>query len=171
MNITFISDTHNKNAFFTHYLKEGGDVIVCCGDITNKGEEPELIRFIKWYDQLPFRHKILIAGNHDFIFEQAPTVAQRLLKATNIIYLQNEATTIDGIKFYGSPITPYYFNWAFNRHRGEEIKKYWDKIPADTNVLITHGPPYGILDKTTKGINAGCAELLKVVQRIKPQIQ
>jgi hypothetical protein len=66
----------------------------------------------------------------------------------DVIYLCDESTIIDGVKFYGSPVQPEFCNWAFNRRRGAELKKYWDKIPKDTDVLITHGPPAGILDET-----------------------
>ena len=170
MEITFISDTHTKHNTFTGRLQKGGDVIVCCGDITSMGEEEDLSRFVAWYDRLPFLHKILIAGNHDFIFEQRPSQTRRLLKPTGIIYLENEAVLIDGIKFYGSPITPFSNNWAFTRHRGAEIQWYWDQIPGDTQVLITHGPPLGILDKISRGPHVGCEQLLDGVRRIKPVI-
>ena len=170
MEITFISDTHTKHKSYTSRLQKGGDVIVCCGDITSMGEEHDLIKFAAWYDSLPFQYKILIAGNHDFIFEQRPSQAKRILKPTGITYLENEAILIDGVKFYGSPITPYFNNWAFTRHRGMEIKRCWDLVPADTQVLITHGPPLGILDKISRGPHVGCETLLETVQNIKPVI-
>ena len=87
-----------------------------------------------------------------------------------IIYLNDSGIEIDGITFWGSPITPWFFNWAFNRHRGEAIKKHWDLIPHNIDVLITHGPAHTILDKTTKGACAGCEGLLQKVQEIKPKV-
>lgn len=87
----------------------------------------------------------------------------------NTHYLCDSGVTIDGVNFWGSPITPTFFNWAFNRDRGRNILKHWEKIPLDTDVLITHGPPYGILDYTMSKMNVGCEELLKKVKLIKPQ--
>jgi Icc-related predicted phosphoesterase len=77
---------------------------------------------------------------------------------------------LNGIKIWGSPVTPWFFNWAFNRHRGDPIKKHWDLIPGDTDVLITHGPVFSVLDKTSNGQHVGCEDLLKKVQEIKPKV-
>jgi len=169
MKITFISDTHTKHTHFTKYL-QGGEVIVCCGDITSTGSISELVQFVNWYKLLPYNHKILIAGNHDFVFERKPLAAKDILINTDIIYLEDAEVSIEGIKFYGSPVTPFFFNWAFNRHRGTAIKKHWNKIPDDTDVLITHGPPHKIHDETTNRLHVGCVDLLKTVNRIKPKI-
>ena len=89
---------------------------------------------------------------------------------TNAHYLCDESLTLDGVKFYGSPWQPRFFDWAFNKDRGAPLKAIWDKIPLDTDVLITHGPPHGILDLTFDKIKAGCEELLLAVQRIKPKV-
>jgi Icc-related predicted phosphoesterase len=89
---------------------------------------------------------------------------------TNAHYLQDQSVIIEGLKFYGSPWQPTFHNWAFNKDRGEKIKTEWDKIPSDTDVLITHGPPFGILDKTVDNEKVGCEELLLAVNRIKPKI-
>tara|TARA_R110002073_G_scaffold128374_2_gene274096 strand:- start:242 stop:643 length:402 start_codon:yes stop_codon:yes gene_type:complete len=88
---------------------------------------------------------------------------------TNCIYLQDESVEIEGLKIYGSPWQPWFFNWAFNLRTPEELKEKWDKIPEDTDVLVTHGPPLGILDLTMDGLNVGCSELIKAVERIKPR--
>jgi Icc-related predicted phosphoesterase len=169
MKITFISDTHTKHIYFTKYLK-GGEVIICCGDVTSTGSISELMHFIDWFKTLPYKHKILIAGNHDFVFERKPLAAKEIIINTDIIYLEDAEVTIGGIKFYGSPVTPFFFNWAFNRNRGPEIKKHWNKIPEDTDVLITHGPPHKIHDETINRLHVGCVDLLKTVNRIKPKI-
>ena len=76
---------------------------------------------------------------------------------------------IDGVKFYGSPWQPWFYDWAFNLERGPEIRAKWDLIPEDTDVLITHGPPYGIGDLTFQKDHAGCQDLLKAVERLKPR--
>ena len=88
---------------------------------------------------------------------------------SNCHYLCNSGVEIEGIKIWGSPITPTFFNWAFNEDRGKPIQKYWKMIPKNTGILVTHGPPNGILDKTTSNINAGCEELLKTVNKLKPK--
>ncbi|MEL6848269.1 MAG: metallophosphoesterase, partial [Bacteroidota bacterium] len=85
-------------------------------------------------------------------------------------YLEDESVEIGGLHIYGSPITPWFFDWAFNRQRGEEIKTYWDKIPANTDILITHGPPHHMLDLTFRNVYAGCEELGKAVARIRPRL-
>lgn len=78
--------------------------------------------------------------------------------------------TIEGINIYGSPWQPWYHDWAFNLERGEEIKKKWDLIPQGVDVLITHGPPHKILDKTIEGVDAGCEMLVEAIKRVKPKI-
>ncbi len=83
--------------------------------------------------------------------------------------MNDSGIEIEGIKFWGSPVQPWFYNWAFNRQRGEEIKKHWNLIPDGTNVLITHGPPKGFFDMTTRGENCGCEDLFKAVERIRPQ--
>jgi Icc-related predicted phosphoesterase len=93
----------------------------------------------------------------------------------NLTYLQDEACEVEGLKFYGSPHQPRFFNWAFNKDRGEDIKRYWDKIPTDTDVLITHGPPYGYCDEAYRegfGIteHVGCKDLLDATLRIAPKL-
>jgi Icc-related predicted phosphoesterase len=79
--------------------------------------------------------------------------------------LENSSVLVNGLKIYGLPITPYFLGMAFNKRRGDEIKKVWKKIPSDTDIPITHGPPFGILDK-----NVGCEELLAKVIKVKPKL-
>ena len=114
-------------------------------------------------------HIIVIAGNHDRGFEYHSREKIDSI-CTNFTYLQEESYECDGVKFYGAPHTPYFFGWAFNVHRGKPIKKIWDKIPEDTDVLLTHGPPWGILDKNQYGEHCGCEELLKRVKELNLNI-
>lgn len=170
MRIVFISDTHSMIP--THAIPDG-DVIVCSGDISNRGSEWDITDFAKWYDGLPHKYKITIAGNHDFSFERTPELAQKwLCDGNKIIYLQDKAVTLDGVKFYGSPWQPEFGSWAFNLSRDTgELGAKWDLINIDTDVLITHGPPAGILDLCSHGERVGCDELLReVMDRIKPKI-
>jgi Icc-related predicted phosphoesterase len=144
-----------------------GDILIHCGDVTLNGTELETIDFLKWFIKQDYRHKIMIAGNHDYFLETNPEFVKTRFK--DIHYLQDSSTVIDGIKYWGSPYTPEYKNMAFNLKRGEQLKKHWEKIPADVDVLITHGPPQGILDQTVNGDNVGCEHLAKRVERIKPK--
>jgi len=168
MKITFISDTHNKHE---DLILDTGDILVHCGDLTHRGSRKDVLKFAKFIAKQKFKHKIVIAGNHDFCFEDdRKEEAQAYFTDHGIIYLNDSGAEIDGIKFWGSPIQPEYHDWAFNKKRGEEIKKHWDYIPEDTDILITHGPPYGILDRCHNGESVGCEELLKRVREIAPQI-
>lgn len=161
MKILCISDTHTKHDKIPSVYLENADnaidMIIHAGDVSSRGTETEIINFLEWYDKLPFKYKIFIPGNHDFFFEKTDNdlIIKLLSKYTSITYLNDSGIDIDGIKIWGSPITPYFHNWAFNRI-GYEINKHWDLIPLDTNILITHGPVFGYLDLTLQGIRSGC---------------
>src|SRR4029450_13285789 len=107
-------------------------------------------------------------GTHDWCFEQMPEACADVL--TNAIYLQDSAITLDGVRFYGSPWQPWFYDWAFNLPRGPQIREKWVLIPADTNVLIPHGPPQGYADRTFRHQHAGCADLLDIVETIAPRV-
>ena len=162
--IVAISDTHNHHRSLTI---PHGDILIHAGDYSNSGSREATIDFLDWLEALPHPHKILIAGNHDF-FAERDRKGFRALVPKNICYLENESVTIENIKIWGSPFTPYFGGWAFNLHRGAEIKKVWDTIPEDTDILVTHGPPHGILDQTYRLENVGCEELLLRINAIKP---
>lgn len=167
MKFVTIADTHGKHNSLN---LPSGDVLIHAGDVSMKGDENEITDFLSWFDKQDFIHKIFIAGNHDFYFERE--TEEQILKIIpeNIIYLNDSSVIINGLKIWGSPITPWFFNWAFNRHRGEPIKRYWDLIPPDTDILITHGPVYRTLDTNSQGQNVGCRDLFKKVNEIKPKI-
>jgi len=165
MKIIAISDTHGMH----HSLKiPDGDLLVHAGDLCNHGTLEEVIDFNNFLSTLPHPDKIVIAGNHDFCFEENRKSCEEIL--TNCIYLQDMEVTIEGVRFYGSPWQPWFYDWAFNLERGPEIRAKWDLIPEGIDVLITHGPPYGIGDLTARGDNAGCRDLLEVVEKIKPRV-
>ena len=147
-----------------------GDVLIHAGDISYRGEKLEILDFIEWFVKQDFKYKLFIAGNHDFFFEKAGTKELDRLIPGEIIYLNDSGTFINGIHIWGSPVTPKFFNWAFNRTRGEAIRKHWDLIPADTHLLITHGPPYGVLDQVATDHHVGCKDLLQAVKKVKPQV-
>lgn len=165
MKFVVIADTHGQHA---KLLLPAGDVLIHAGDVTRRGKEAEVVDFLQWFAAQPFEHKIFIAGNHDFYFEGTPADDIERLIPAGVTYLNDSGTVINGIHIWGSPVTPWFLNWAFNRHRGRDIRRHWDLIPADTNILITHGPVHGILDKTVNGQHVGCEDLLHTVQLIKP---
>jgi Icc-related predicted phosphoesterase len=173
--LTFISDTHNKHSLITEDDLKGGDILIHSGDISSMGYEHEIRRFLKWFSGLnQFKHKIFIAGNHDWMFERNSLLAKEILKEyPNIIYLQDSSVTIDGIKIYCSPWQPTFYDWAFNLPRnGEKLKWVWDMIPEDTDILVTHGPPYGYGDTVHNRLNEnlGCYLLKQRVEQVKPII-
>lgn len=172
MKITFISDTHNRHNELTQDLP-GGDMIVHAGDISGRGTLEEIRSFLLWFEGLPYTHKIFIAGNHDFGFEEIRHNNQEefaIRIPENVIYLQDDMVEVGGLKIYGSPWQPRFYDWAFNVDRGESIAKKWEPIPEGLDILITHGPVFGILDDTYSGMRVGCEELYKKVVQVKPRI-
>ena len=178
--ITFISDTHSKHKHCENDLP-GGDILIHAGDFMNGGyTKIEVIEFLDWFRSIKgYDKKIFIAGNHDRILENDPTWSLLTIKDyTNLIYLQDEGYSIYDIdndlsvKLYGSPWQPEFFNWAFNLPRnGEVMKAKWDDIPDDTDILITHGPPFGYLDiPGGQNVRVGCEMLRHRVDEIKPKI-
>lgn len=171
--IVFISDTHNKHKHLTSNtygnILGSGDILVHAGDCTSMGQKHEIDQFLKWFSNTDFEHKIFIAGNHDFGFEKETDIDQQF-KDLGVAYLFDNDIIIDGIKFYGSPWQPEFYNWAFNLPRGEELAAKWEKIPDDVDILITHGPAYGILDYAPIGGHVGCEELYRKIVEVKPKI-
>jgi Icc-related predicted phosphoesterase len=168
MKITCISDTHTKHNQIPLKYLEGGDMIIHAGDMSSRGWKGEIKPFLDWYSKLPYTHIILIAGNHDFFFEQAPEyeIEALLAEYPEIIYLNDSGIEIEGLKIWGSPVQPWFRNWAFNRVE-ETIGVHWDLIPLDTHILITHGPVRGYLDMTLEGDLTGCPLLLEKIKELK----
>lgn len=165
MRLVCMSDTHTMHG---RVEVPEGDVLIHAGDFTKRGERQDIERFNAFLARQPHRHKIVVAGNHDFMFEDNPSLARSLLTAAT--YLQDEAVVLDGVKFYGSPWQPRFFNWAFNLDRGAPLKEKWDLIPDDTGVLITHGPPHGYGDRCDDGRSVGCEELRLALDRVRPWV-
>lgn len=185
MKLITISDTHMAEPDLPE-----GDILIHSGDMTFRGTFQEVSKQLYWLGKQAkkYKHTIVVFGNHDFLLEKEPGLARRLCEDNGLILLNEQEIVIEGIKFFGSPITPYFHNWAFNRHP-EDISIHWDIIPDDTNVLITHGPPFGILDgvpehestligydkhyrpmyakKLTGLRNCGCPALLERIKELK----
>lgn len=169
MKLCIISDTHNKHKRLAK-LPEA-NVIIHCGDFTSMGHSHEIVEFMKWFSKLEqFEHKIIIAGNHDWLFETNGILAREKVPE-NVIYLEDCEVIIEGIKFYGTPVQLPFCNWAFNRPE-EKLKQHWEAIPDDTDVLITHQPPFGIFDWSVyDNKHTGSPSLyFEVVERIKPKV-
>lgn len=163
----FISDTHGKHK---ELILPEGDIIFHAGDVSSTGTISEIQEFLEWFEQLDYSYKIFIAGNHDFYFEKENDEKIKEIIPENIIYLNDSGVEIQGNFIWGSPIQPWFFDWAFNRKRGAEILHHWNLIPKKTDILLTHGPPYGVLDKTVRGQHVGCEELQKILEIVQPRI-
>lgn len=167
MKLVALSDTHSMHSAVN---VPPGDVLVHCGDFCNHGTLAEFKDFMAWFGAQPHDHKVVIPGNHDLICEKN-LPGCRAFVPPGVDLLVNEEVMIDGKKFYGSPVTPQFGNWAFMKPRGKYIAKVWRQIPNDVRVLITHGPPFGAGDLappywTVSPKHAGCLELLKRLQQI-----
>lgn len=178
-----ISDTHGMHK---KIKLPDGDILAVAGDVTMRGDLDEVLRFTEWVDTLlnkgKFKDVVWICGNHDFLFQDNPALAKESVKLAGT-YLQDTEATIQGLRFYGTPWQPEFFDWAFNLPRGNALKIMWDRIPAGIDVLITHGPPYKILDNIYRKNrtryddpnlqmgHVGCYDLAhQVVNRIKPKV-
>jgi len=165
MKIACISDTHGYHERIKFYPK--ADVFIFAGDSTQTGKLTDLFKFSSWINFLPYKHKIVIAGNHDWGLYRDLSLGHRLFEK-GVFYLLDQDVIIDNVKFYGSPWTPEFCGWAFMKEE-YELKEKWSHIPNDTDVLITHGPPLGILDSTEHGL-AGSISLLDKINMINIKV-
>ena len=159
-----------------------GDVLIHAGDFTGRGDPERVREFNDWLGAQPHPYKIVIPGNHELTFQRGakdsngsfymtPEQAQALI--TNATLLIDQELVIDEIKFYGSPWQPEFHNWAYNISLPARLRQIWAKIPNDTNVLITHGPPRNILDCVPKfqgNDYCGCPELRDRILELRPQL-
>lgn len=163
MRLICLADTHNQHHDIA--IPEG-EILIHAGDCTDGGTRNETENFLEWLSSQPHKHKILVPGNHDFYFEKPENLKN---VPENIHLLIDKEVEIEGIHIWGSPVTPGIGNWAFNRERGRHIKKHWDLIPETTDLLITHTPPYGILDQIGSGLKLGCEELSEILNIVQPK--
>lgn len=169
MRIVCCSDTHTK---FGEIKIPDGDMIIHAGDACARGYFDEFEIFAKQFGSLPHKHKILIAGNHDWVFERNKEKAEEILQEVGgITYLQDREVQIDGLRIYGSPWSPRFNNWAFNVDRGQKLLDIWRHIPEKVDVLVTHGPAFGTLDVTVNGQHVGCEDLSEELEgRVHPRL-
>lgn len=143
MRQVFISDTHNQ---LSKINVPDGNVLIHCGDATLGGTMMEVINFNKALSEIAkrFDYTLFCPGNHDWLFQDQPTLARGLMDE-RIVILDRQEIVVDGVKFYGVPHVPVFGNWAF-MEVDTALSRHWENIPDDTNVLITHGPPHKIMD-------------------------
>jgi Icc-related predicted phosphoesterase len=165
LRLVLLSDTHQ---FHREVEVPDGDILIHAGDFTMFSRSMAAITdFNTWLGELPHQHKIVIPGNHEFFLEADPS--QRSL-VSNAAVLINEGIEIDGLRIWGSPVTPLY-GGAFGLSSAADRRRVYARIPEDTDVLITHGPPFGILDSgTDPGLHSGCRELFDAMMRVGPKL-
>jgi len=196
MRITHISDTHNKHNQLNGRLP-GGNLLIHSGDFSAIGRKHEVEKFIEWFGNQDYTHKVFIAGNHDLVFqseklyqnkaslsnqvtfdteavEGKPEWLLELLDnlPDNVYYLENSSVKLEGVNIWGSPVSPSYgYGWAFNKDRGNDIAEVWSGIPTDTDIVITHSPIYGYCDTSANTYeNVGCSDLFQKLVEVKPHL-
>ncbi|MAG25635.1 metallophosphoesterase [Candidatus Pacearchaeota archaeon] len=165
MKIVLISDTHLLHDQMKHDIPDG-DVLVHCGDGLNTGSADDFWKFKLWFNSLPHKNKIYVPGNHDEFFEKVLSTTRSEMPDVHI--LVDQEVVIERVKFYGSPWTPTFFDWYFMQDE-EDLPKYWDNIPDDTDILLTHGPPRNFLDMNEEGEHCGSESLRKRVFEVSPK--
>lgn len=165
--ITIISDTHELHRKLDPL--PGGDLLIHCGDFSLFSKNQTAIEdFANWLRSQPYRHKIVTYGNHEFLFEAAPEKAS--VFGNDVHVLNGQGVIIDGLKIWASAVTPLY-GGAFGLSSPADRERYWQQIPPNTDILITHGPPAGILDRASQeGLHVGDPELRAAVERLKPRL-
>lgn len=170
--VLLISDTHGLHGYIDIEQMPQADCIIHCGDFSNQGRPSELLDFFAWFDSLPFTRKIIMPGNHDLMFETDLAQAKKLLSNfPGIECYIDDSAIIAGLEFYFYPWTPKFYDWAFMKEReSDELREKVNQIPDSAHVLISHGPPIGILDYTRGGKLAGC-ELLRAKTAKMPHLK
>jgi len=162
-----LSDTHLAHG---QVVVPDGDLLVHAGDATRRGKLEELAPFLDWMAAQPHRHKVFVAGNHDRCCERDAEAVRGLAGARGLHYLCDEALEVDGLRLFGSPVTPWFRAMAFNQPRGPVIAETWAKIPEGLDVLVTHGPPHGVGDRMVLGARVGCADLRARLRLARPKV-
>lgn len=191
LRLVLISDTHGGHS---KIKIPDGDILIHAGDFTYFGKTLNQLKesdFSSWLAGLPHPYKIVIAGNHEevldsgknhltatqakaFLFSRpgwnsAPTGDDPL--SPGCFYLENQALTVMGIKIYGAPQQPAFSDMAFNLYDAHELREVWKAIPDDVQLLVTHGPPFGVLDDVNQSrfnpLYQGCQELAARVRQLQ----
>ncbi len=169
-----LSDTHGRHPTMYHEIPDG-DVLIHAGDFCGRGLMEEVHEFAAWMGQFPHPDKLLVPGNHDRPVEEAPEECRAIFAEREIQLLIGDSAEIGGLRYFGSPFTPTFYDWHFMRDRGAEIRAEWEAIPPNADVVITHGPAYGHGDlaqpwRGSPPRRVGCFELLARLRTVRPKI-
>jgi len=164
MKFVAISDTHGHH---NNLSLPSGDILLHTGDITDFGELDEVEDFLNWLSQLDFQRKIFIGGNHDSFLEEYPWEIAEMLPE-DVTYLCHDGIEIDNISIWGSPTVAGMHGWTFGRTAGRKMEEHWQYMPFDTQILLTHVPPAGILDTSSNGRSKGCKALQRRIWEVAP---
>jgi predicted phosphodiesterase len=192
MRIVCISDTHGLHRELS---LPAGDILIHAGDFTYFGRDKrQIVDFGEWIGNLPFKHVIVVAGNHDYLFdpmrdgylpmgmrgENVLSIGHRYLLeawrtvgASHCYYLEDMPLSIEGLNFYGSPYQRPCGDMAFTVQKDDDLIPIWNRISAEIHVLVTHMPPIGIFDKVIRDRGGairkdlGCRHLMNKIRQIK----
>jgi Icc-related predicted phosphoesterase len=171
LKIVCISDVHNK---YQKLVIPECDILISAGDYSFTGTPTEVNQFHAWFSLQPGKHKISVQGNHELGVEKDFQLSKQLAQheCPGVHFIDEGLVEIEGLKIWCSAITPEFCDWAWNRNQFDIIR-HWKMIPDDINILVTHGPPYGILDQTTYANGdirpgfLGCPRLLERIKELK----
>lgn len=161
MRVVCISDTHNQQ---DRVIVPAGNMLIHAGDFSFDGSVRDVLGTLAWLNAQPHEHVIAVPGNHDRAFQSKPDLLDRIRESFPRLHvLLDSGVTLRGLRIWGSPWQPWYDDWAFNFSRGlagrEEARLKWSNIPDNTEILITHGPARGVLDRVASGERVGCPML------------
>jgi Icc-related predicted phosphoesterase len=164
--VVIVSDTHCSHAFIKNI--PDGDILLHCGDFTERGEWKEMTETVEWMGKLPHKHKLMIGGNHDLCASRSTDKTRAYLLKYGIQYLFNQKVTIRGLTIYGTPLMAY---GAFQLRDIVARRKHFINLFSDAtgiDILMTHSPPQAVLDQTRSGNSAGCAAILEGCKVVAP---
>lgn len=172
MRLVCMADTH---LYHDELKVPAGDVLIHAGDFCRRGNLRECQAFADWWNFLPHRDKILVPGNHEHCFQDQRARAEAMFHGTHCLI--DESALVRGLRVYGSPWQPVYYDWAFNLPRGAPLAEKWARIPHGLHLLVTHSPPFGTGDTTSHfdrghagGTHCGCEALRDRVAVVRPAL-
>jgi Icc-related predicted phosphoesterase len=164
MKLTIISDTHGEHDKLGTLA---GEVLIHCGDMFNMfgSSNDDFDRMDEWFGNQQFDLILCVGGNHDFELQKRASYTRTPFK--NAVYLEGDVFEYSGVKFYGAPWIPELRGQAFYKD-DVDLVLAWSHIPTDVDVLITHTPPSGVLDVSSRGLRLGCEHLSAVLEKTTP---
>jgi len=168
MKVICISDTHSMHYDIGDLTP--GDMLIHAGDFTLRGRINEAELFADWMKDQPHRHKVVIAGNHDLCAEEYGALTKEVFESRGIHYLKDSSVELDGLLIHGAPWQPFFNDWAFNVEKEDDLYTKFKQAPNHTDILVTHGPPRGVLDKNKHGKMCGSYALRDRIMEINPML-